>query len=92
MSHEQELMALGLFSLEKRRLRVDFVGLYKCLKGVCRQEGAGVSSSVTSDSMRAKGLQLHQGRFRWILENISSVQGLTGTGTGCTGVTSHGRI
>ncbi|GAB0185726.1 triadin [Grus japonensis] len=63
LSYEDRLRQLGLFSLEKRRLREDLIASFQCLKGAYRKAGEGVFTRACSDRTRSNSFKLKEGIF-----------------------------
>ncbi|KFQ63328.1 hypothetical protein N334_12876, partial [Pelecanus crispus] len=64
LSYEARLRELGLFSLEKRRLRGDLIAAFQYLKGAYRKDGENLFNKACCDRTRNDGFNLKKNRFR----------------------------
>jgi len=67
LSYEERPQELGLFILEKRRLRGHLLNVYKYLKGECQEPD---SSVVTSDELRGNEHRLKHRKFHLNMRKI----------------------
>ena len=63
LSYEDKLKELGLFSMEKRRLRGDLIVSFQHLKGVYKPEGNQLFTREEHDRTKGNGFKLKEDRY-----------------------------
>ncbi|XP_064505691.1 triadin isoform X3 [Pseudopipra pipra] len=75
ISYEDRMRDMGLFSLEKRRLRGYLITVFQYLKGACQRGKEGLFTGACSDRTRGNGFKLKEVRFSLdIREKIFTVR------------------
>ena len=80
---EDRLRELGVFSLEKRKLRRDLTVSFQYLKGAHRKAGEGFFRRAGSNRARGNGFKLEDSRFRLDTKKKFFTVRVVSAGTDC---------
>ncbi|RMC00583.1 hypothetical protein DUI87_23199 [Hirundo rustica rustica] len=73
---EERLRELGVFGLEKRRLRRDLITPYNFLKGGCSQVRISLFLQAATNRTRGHNLRLCQGKYKLDIRKKSFTEGV----------------
>jgi len=64
LAYKERLREMGLFNLQNRRFRGEFIVVYHYLKGAYRKDGENIFSKACCDGSRSNDFKLRENRFR----------------------------
>lgn len=69
LPYEERLKELGLFTLENKKLRLDLIAVFQCLKGGFKEDRGSLFARSHVEKRRSNGYKLQWERFHLDIRN-----------------------